>query len=112
MEAPKWGGAGKCSAAGPGLERGVVNKPASFTVWTRDAGPGGLAVAIEGPAKTEIDCKDNGDGSCSITYVPTEPGEYTVHVRFADENIPGAPFKVFVTAEEVLVTFFIALNVW
>jgi filamin len=100
VDAPKWGGAGKCSAAGPGLERGVVNQPANFTVWTRDAGPGGLAVAIEGPAKTEIDCKDNGDGSCSITYVPTEPGEYTVHVRFADENIPGAPFKVFVTAEE------------
>ena len=86
---------------GPGLERGVVNQPANFTVWTRDAGPGGLAVAIEGHSKRrKIDCKDNGDGSCSITYVPTEPGEYTVHVRFADEDIPGAPFKVFVTAEE------------
>ena len=33
VEAPVWGGAAKCVAAGPGLERGVVNHPGDFTVW-------------------------------------------------------------------------------
>ena len=99
VEAPVWGGASKCFAAGPGLERGVVGQPGQFTVWTRDAGPGGLAVAVEGPAKAEIQCKDNGDGSCDITYLPTDPGEYTIHIRFADENIPDSPYKVHVYPE-------------
>ncbi|XP_032219787.2 filamin-A isoform X1 [Nematostella vectensis] len=99
VEAPVWGGAAKCTAAGPGLERGVVGHPGDFTVWTRDAGPGGLAIAVEGPAKAEITCHDNGDGSCNISYLPTAPGEYTIHIRFADEDIPGSPFKVFVTTE-------------
>ena len=92
VEAPVWGGAAKCVAAGPGLERGVVNHPGDFTVWTRDAGPGGLAIAVEGPAKSEIKCTDNGDGSCNISYLPTTPGEYTCHIRFADEDIPGSPY--------------------
>lgn len=99
VEAPVWGGAAKCLAAGPGLERGVVNQTGEFTVWTRDAGPGGLAIAIEGPAKSEIKCTDNGDGSCNISYLPTTNGEYTVHIRFADEDIPGSPFKVNVSPE-------------
>ena len=54
----------------------------------------GLAVAVEGPAKAEIQCHDNGDGSCDITWYPVEAGEYTVHIRFADEAIPGSPYKV------------------
>ena len=99
VEAPVWGGASKCTAAGPGLERGVVGHPGEFTVWTRDAGPGGLAIAVEGPAKAEITCKDNGDGSCDITYLPTAPGDYTVHIRFADEDIPDSPFKVHISPE-------------
>lgn len=99
VEAPVWGGAAKCVAAGPGLERGVVNHPGDFTVWTRDAGPGGLAIAVEGPAKSEIKCTDNGDGSCNISYLPTTPGEYTCHIRFADEDIPGSPYKVYVSPE-------------
>ena len=99
VEAPVWGGAAKCLAAGPGLERGVVNHPSDFTVWTRDAGPGGLAIAVEGPARAEIQCVDNGDGSCNVSYLPTCPGEYTTHIRFADEDIPGSPFKVEVSPE-------------
>lgn len=57
----------------------------------------GLAVAVEGPAKAEIQCHDNGDGSCDITWYPVEAGEYTIHIRFADEAIPGSPYKVCTT---------------
>lgn len=93
VEAPS-GGAAACKASGPGLEGGICCQPCRFTVITRDAGPGGLAVAVEGPAKAEIQCHDNGDGSCDITWYPVEAGEYTIHIRFADEAIPGSPYKV------------------
>ena len=58
-----------------GLERGLTGEPAEFTIVTKDAGPGGLALAVHGPSKAEITCQDNGDGSCSVSYVPEEPGK-------------------------------------
>lgn len=39
-------------------------------------------------------CKDNYDGSCSVEYEPSEPGDYDVSIKFADKHIPGSPFKV------------------
>lgn len=89
----------KCIAYGPGLENGVLNKPNVFTVETKGAGTGGLSLAIEGPSEAKMTCKDNRDGSCSVEYVPTEPGEYDVAIKFADNHIPGSPFKVLVGAE-------------
>lgn len=44
---------------------------------------------MEGPSKADIDCHDNEDGSCRVTYRPTEPGNYLVNVKFADEHVPG-----------------------
>ena len=58
---------------------------------------GGLSLAIEGPSKTEIKCRDNEDGTCTVTYVPTAPGEYNITVKFADKNISGSPFVAKVT---------------
>lgn len=84
----------KCRAFGPGLERGLVDQPNIFTVETKGAGTGGLGLAIEGPSEAKMTCKDNRDGSCSVEYVPTEPGEYDVSIKFADQHIPGSPFKV------------------
>jgi hypothetical protein len=31
---------------------------------------GGLSVAVEGSSKAEIQCKDNKDGTCDVTYWP------------------------------------------
>ncbi|XP_022901138.2 filamin-A isoform X2 [Onthophagus taurus] len=84
----------KVRAYGPGLEKGIVNKPNVFTVETKGAGTGGLGLAIEGPSEAKMTCKDNRDGSCSVEYVPTEPGEYDVAIKFAEQHIPGSPFKV------------------
>jgi len=47
---------------------------------------------VEGPCEAKIECIDNGDGSCSVSYLPTEPGDYKVNVLFADKHIPGSPF--------------------
>jgi len=65
-------------------------------VFVTGAGTGGLGLAIEGPSEAKMTCKDNRDGSCSVEYVPTEPGEYDVSIKFADQHIPGSPFKVFI----------------
>lgn len=53
------------------------------------SGYGGLSLSIEGPSKADIECHDNEDGSCRVTYKPTEPGNYIVNVKFADEHVPG-----------------------
>lgn len=68
------GGAHRVHAGGSGLERGEQGQPCEFNVWTREAGPGSLAISVEGPSKAEIDFKDRKDGSCYVSYVVNEPG--------------------------------------
>lgn len=51
-----------------------IFSPAEFTIWTREAGAGGLSVAVEGPSRAEISFDDRKDGSCGISYVAQEPG--------------------------------------
>ena len=58
---------------------------------------GGLALAVEGPSKAEIKCVDNKDGTCTVTYFPTAPGEYNIIIKFADANIRGSPFLAKIT---------------
>lgn len=48
---------------------------AEFSIWTREAGAGGLSIAVEGPSKAEINFEDRKDGSCGVSYVVQEPGE-------------------------------------
>ncbi|XP_039626735.1 filamin-B isoform X2 [Polypterus senegalus] len=87
------------TASGPGLIYGVANKPATFTIYTEEAGDGGLDLAIEGPSEAEISCTDNKDGTCSVTYLPTLPGEYNILVRYNDEHIVGSPFTAKITED-------------
>ncbi|TRY66792.1 hypothetical protein DNTS_009583 [Danionella cerebrum] len=82
----------KVKAFGPGLKGGLVSSPAEFTIDTRGAGTGGLGLTVEGPTEAKIECCDNGDGTCSVSYLPTEPGEYLVNILFEDVHIPGSPF--------------------
>lgn len=49
-----------------------------FNIYTREAGAGGLSIAVEGPSKAEIDFKDKKDGSCQVSYRVSEPGELTM----------------------------------
>lgn len=48
---------------------------AEFSIWTREAGAGGLSIAVEGPSKAEITFEDRKDGSCGVIYVVQEPGK-------------------------------------
>lgn len=54
-------------------------------------------MAIEGPSKAEINCVDNKDGTCSVSYLPTLPGDYNVIVKYNEDHIPGSPFTARIT---------------
>ncbi|XP_043944575.1 filamin-C isoform X3 [Protopterus annectens] len=95
---------GHVNAYGPGLSHGIVNKPATFTIVTKDAGEGGLSLAVEGPSKAEISCKDNKDGTCTVSYLPTATGDYNIIVRFDDKHIPGSPFTAKITGDDSMRT--------
>ena len=84
----------KVKARGDGLEKGIVDEHNQFIIETRNAGTGGLGLAMEGPNEAIVQCEDNQDGSCTVDYVPTEEGDYDIAIRFGDEHIPGSPFKV------------------
>uniref|UniRef100_A0A3B4WTG5 Filamin B, like n=1 Tax=Seriola lalandi dorsalis TaxID=1841481 RepID=A0A3B4WTG5_SERLL len=83
----------KVKAFGPGLKGGLVGNPAEFTIDTKGAGTGGLGLTVEGPTEAKIECSDNGDGTCSVSYLPTEPGDYLVNILFEEVHIPGSPFR-------------------
>lgn len=88
------------------LKKDVVGTPARFTVNTRDADCSDLDLSIEGPSKAEINCVDNEDGTCSVDYLITEPGKYTINVKFADKHVKGSPFKAMIRGpgnEEIVV---------
>ena len=85
------------------MENALVGKPADFTVETKGAGAGGLSLAIEGPSEAKLTCNDHGDGTCSVKYKPTEPGDYEIHIKFADEHIPGSPFNAKVCIRKLIV---------
>ena len=51
-----------------------------------------LGFSIEGPSEASIDCKDNGDGSANVSYMPKAAGEYAVHILCDDEDINKSPF--------------------
>lgn len=76
---------------GPGLYGGVVGHPARFTVDTNGE-TGALGFSIEGPSKAKIDCVDNGDGTADVSYLPTAPGPYAVHILCDNEDIPKSPY--------------------
>ena len=55
----------------------------------RFPGYGGLSLSIEGPSKVDINTEDLEDGTCRVTYCPTEPGNYIINIKFADQHVPG-----------------------
>lgn len=90
---------GKVHASGPGLERGVVGQPAEFMIDTRGAGQGGLGVTVEGPCEAAINCRDNGDGTCNVAYLPTEMGDYSINITFDNKHIFGSPFQAIISPQ-------------
>ena len=83
---------GRVRVSGAGLLGGHVGRQATFLIDTREAGVGGLGVSIEGPEEVPITCHDNLDGTCLVSYFPTQVGCYGIRITFNDKEIPGSPF--------------------
>lgn len=71
-----------------------------FVVNTSNAGPGALAVTIDGPSKVKMDCVECPEGY-RVTYTPMAPGNYLISIRYGGPyHIVGSPFKAKITGEE------------
>ena len=92
-------GADRVHAFGSGLSAGIAGRPAEFIIDTRRAGQGGLGVTVEGPSEATLRCRDNGDGTCSVAYLPTAQGDYSINITFNEELICGSPFIATVVNE-------------
>jgi filamin len=90
---------GKVKAFGPGLSHGSVDKPADFMIDTRGAGNGALNLTVEGPCEARIDCKDNQDGTCQVSYLPTMAGNYMINILYQGVHIPGSPFQATIESD-------------
>lgn len=89
----------KVKAYGPGLSHGTVNKPADFIIDTRGAGNGALNLTVEGPCEAIIECKDNQDGTCHVSYLPTMAGTYNINILYEGVHIPNSPFQAHVKSD-------------
>ena len=88
----------KVKAYGPGLEAGLTTDMwAEFFVDYKEAGDGEPSVEVQGPGGGEtLEEIEAEPGLRKYRYFidPEEAGEYTVKVNFADQAVPGSPFKV------------------
>ncbi|KAK2160895.1 hypothetical protein LSH36_125g02020 [Paralvinella palmiformis] len=64
-----------------------------------NAGYGSLGVSVEGPHRSDLDCKSEKPRMYKLSYKPHEPGIYLLNIRFGDEHITGSPFMVSVGGE-------------
>ena len=75
----------------------VLDVPATFTVFTKDAGVGEVEVTVKDDKagrSIPVEIMDNKDGTTSVVYYPDKPGKYTITVTFNGKPIPKSPFKV------------------
>ena len=82
---------------GFGLEGGVVGTRGVFTVDTKKAGGGVLAVRVHGPKgafKIHMEKSPKDDRLILVSYNPNESGRYTMDVKWSDVPVPGSPFSV------------------
>uniref|UniRef100_A0A1I8AY61 Calponin-homology (CH) domain-containing protein n=1 Tax=Meloidogyne hapla TaxID=6305 RepID=A0A1I8AY61_MELHA len=70
---------------------GAVDKPVSFVVDASQAGVGNLEVAVN-EGKIPSMAYALGQHKYEITFIPKEPIDHRVSVRFNNEYVPGSPF--------------------
>ena len=97
--------AGQSWAEGPGLEKPNTHHEQVFTIHAvdhegqpRKTGGDDFQVSIKGPEELKPAVKDNNDGTYTVTYVATKPGDYNVDVTYEGAHIKDMPKSVFVEA--------------
>jgi filamin len=89
----------KAEAFGAGLEYGTTDQPCKFTVRLKeDAGFTRMRVHILGTSRAEpIEMVELSDGNIEVSYHPSAPGEYTIHVLWGEAHVKGSPFNAQIT---------------
>lgn len=74
-----------------------VGEKYSVIVNCERAGPGQLQVNVTGAIvdESEFVVNDIGDGCYELTLNPSQPGDYTVDLGWADAPIPGCPLRMY-----------------
>jgi filamin len=88
------------TAHGNGLHHGLEDRQAEFLIESQGL-TGNLDVKIEGPqhfTKNQIELQN--DGSYLVKYTPVEVGQFKIHCKWNDREIPGSPFISYVVNPE------------
>lgn len=93
------GDAKQVKVSGKGFKEGKTNTENEIIINTKDAGYGGLSVALEGPGRSEIVTKEVAEGNIKLSYKPYEPGNYSLNIKYADHIVPGSPFNIKVSGQ-------------
>jgi len=92
---------------GPGVEKGLPDRPLEFTIQAKDKDGNNVPVGgdefranIVGPDGNTLECdiKDNGDGTYTGFYEPKAPGKYeiTLEVNDDDNKVGNSPYTCIV----------------
>ena len=89
----------KCRAYGPALHPNamhIAGTPLALSVDCSEGGYGSLRVYVQGPNdyRPRIFMADDGKGVYSIKFDAMKSGRYFVVVAWAENHIPGSPFKL------------------
>ena len=75
-----------------------VGKETSCTVNTVEAGPGTAKLSVLSPTGQPVTASvEPAPGGFTGKFVPQELGPHAVHINYADQPIPGSPFRVTAT---------------
>jgi len=57
-----------------------------------------LGFKVEGPSQAKLDVKkDPATGTMEVTYWPTAPGEYAIHILCNNDETPKSPYMAQIT---------------
>lgn len=79
---------------GEGLIHGFAGQPSQFFVNPNGLNMQGITFGVEGPSRPDFVFNHPPGGLVEVSYVPTFPGPYRIHIKFFGRDVPGSPFAV------------------
>ena len=85
----------KVQVSGTALDGININTKANLVIDTSEAGNGNLFLELVGPSPENIESERSDDNLAhQFSFVPSQPGEYCLNVKFGDETLPSGPFII------------------
>ena len=100
----------KVTVSGPGLRGAITNKRTEVTVFARESKllEKGLLTfdfrttsssSLQNVDYPEIECKDNGNGTYNLSFVPKTTGVLQFNIQTEGKQVMGSPFNIHVRPE-------------